>query len=176
MGAGWRNPADERNGCSGSRTRTALAAHGTCHSHARKKIGDCRSHAGCRGPHLQFRLLDVRAPLQQTDRQTGRTPGRKTRSGSIRSQLVSERLRILSEQGGDNVLARLELARERSEAGLECGELALRQRHIELVGESLVETGLHEFKTPPASFDVSARYAPLPLTTPPPQSTPTNLR
>src|SRR6202790_80955 len=160
------NPADESDGCSDSCTRPALAAHGTCHSHTRKKICDRRPRARRRGPYLEFRQLDIRTSLQQTDRQTGRNPGRKTRSGSIRSQLVSKRLRILSEQGGDDVLGRLELARERTEAGLECGELALRQRHIEFVCESLIETGLHELKTPPGGFDVPAGYIDLRLKTP----------
>src|ERR1700730_2272248 len=143
----------------------ALAAYGTCQSHARKKIGDGRSRACCRGPQFEFRVLDVRASLQQTDRQPDRNLGRKTRSGSLGSQFFRQRLRILSEQDGDEVLAQLELARDRCEAGLECGELASRQRYIEFVCESLVETFLHELKALPGGFDVPAGNSDLCLKT-----------
>src|ERR1700739_498856 len=60
----------------------------------------------------------------------------------------------------------MDLGRERSEAGLECGQVALRQRHIELVGKSPVEAVLHEFKAPPGGFDVAPCYSDLRLKTP----------
>src|SRR6202163_3448619 len=59
----------------------------------------------------------------------------------------------------------MDLARERSEGGLEGGQAALRQRHIELVGEPLVGAVLHELETPRGGVDVAAGYGDLRLKT-----------
>jgi hypothetical protein len=59
----------------------------------------------------------------------------------------------------------LELAHERTEAGFEGGELSLRQRDVELVCESLVESALYELNTPPGGFDIPAGYGDLRLKT-----------
>src|SRR6185312_5185480 len=49
-----------------------------------------------------------------------------------------------------------DLAREWSEVRLECRELALRERHVQFICQSVAVAGLRDVKTPPGGFHVPA--------------------